>query len=155
MTFHSYQNGHYIPMGMKWAHFIPIGMIKAFHSGPNGLFIPTGMEWIDFNFIGMNWVHFSPNGMDLAFHSSWNDQFIPIGIKWIHSIPSRSVRQQRMARSTSMGFWKLWLDNPCPRLAAVFYLNSSAPACFNFLLLPSTDKRAAFTVKLWEFQYNE
>ena len=51
MTFHSYQNGHFILMGMKWAHFIPLGMSKAFHSGQNRLFIPAGMKWIDFNLL--------------------------------------------------------------------------------------------------------
>ena len=50
-------------------------------------------------FIGMKWVHFIPNEMNLAFHSSLTDQFIPTAIKWIHSIPPKSVRQQRMARS--------------------------------------------------------
>ena len=77
MTFNSYQNGHFDPMGMRWEHFIPIGMSKAFHSGQNGLFIPVGIKWIDFIFIGMKWVHFIPNRMDnnVAFHSDWNDQF--------------------------------------------------------------------------------
>jgi hypothetical protein len=51
MTFHSYQNGHFIPVGMKWAHFIALGMSRAFHSGQNGLFIPAGMKWIDFNLL--------------------------------------------------------------------------------------------------------
>ena len=80
MTFHSFQTWHFIPMGMKWAHFIPIWRSKAFHSGQNWQFIPLGMKWIDFIFIGIKLVHLISDGMNLAFHSSWKSQeyqFLP------------------------------------------------------------------------------
>ena len=44
-----HQNGQFTPMGIKWAHFIPIVMSKAFHSGKNGQFIPVRMKCMDFN----------------------------------------------------------------------------------------------------------
>ena len=75
-------------MGMKWAHFITIGMNNTFHYGQMFIYVKR----IHFNLIGMKWVNFIPNIMNMALHSSLNDQFIPTEIKWTHSVPLTKIK---------------------------------------------------------------